>query len=136
MEAEDNSQRFILPGAAMPRLFLKVKDMVRFTRKIRQQGDCWRWTGHRDRKGYGQIWHEGMVRWAHRFSYAAFIGEIPPAKTIDHTCHNPWCVNPAHLRVLTREENTAEGNRRRAETDPEEPQAVELGEDTDMPTPF
>ncbi len=102
MSEDERSLRLIAPGARTPRLALRAKDLARFSRKIRQDGECWRWTGRRDRKGYGQLWHDGQARWAHRFAYAAFVGDIPFDQTIEHVCHNPWCVNPAHLRTLER----------------------------------
>ena len=77
---------------------------------------CWLFTGYCDSKGYGQLWYQGRARWAHRISYAAFNGPIPDGLTVDHTCHNPSCVNPEHLRLATMAENTAEGNGRRSKT--------------------
>jgi hypothetical protein len=42
---------------------------------------------------------------AHRISYRECIGEIPEGLTLDHLCKNKLCVNPAHLEVVTAEEN-------------------------------
>ena len=41
----------------------------------------------------------------HRLIYKTFVGELPDELTIDHVCFNPPCVNPAHLRPMTRSEN-------------------------------
>ena len=108
---------FTEPGAHSPRLasLLKAGDVSRFISKVRQVGDCWEWQAYKDRKGYGQFWHAGMMRWAHRWSYALFIDEIPPGETVDHICHNPSCVCPAHLQVMSRVENTVKGNHRRCQ---------------------
>ena len=92
---------------------IKARDMRRFAAKIKQDGDCWVWEAYKDRKGYGQFWHDGIMWWAHRWSYAVFVGAIPFGKTIDHSCCNPSCVNPSHLRILSRSENTARGNQTR-----------------------
>ena len=139
MDEQQASLRFIAPGAATPKTYFKAKDLLRFARKIRQQGECWRWTGRRDKKGYGQLWHEGQARWAHRLSYAVFIGEIPFDQTIDHSCHNSWCCNPAHLRILSRGENSTDANVRRWNEQkshpPEEPTA-ETDSTDNAATPF
>jgi len=47
--------------------------------------------------------------YAHRLSYELHTGEIPPLMTIDHMCRVRACVNPAHLRVLSRGENVLAG---------------------------
>ena len=33
------------------------------------------------------------------------IPDTRPLLTIDHLCKNPWCVNPAHMEVVTLQEN-------------------------------
>ena len=42
----------------------------------------------------------------HRFAYASLVGPIPPGMQIDHRCGCRICVNPAHLRLATRAENS------------------------------
>ena len=42
---------------------------------------------------------------AHRLAYELTIGDIPGDLTVDHLCRNRRCCNPAHLRLLTNEEN-------------------------------
>lgn len=70
---------------------------------------CHIWSGHSE-NGYGRfgvkINNKFKMEWAHRFSYKTYKGEIPDGLTIDHTCMNKICVNPDHLRVVTRSENT------------------------------
>lgn len=34
-----------------------------------------------------------------------FLMNCPPDMEVDHLCHNPWCVNPNHLEVVTHLEN-------------------------------
>jgi HNH endonuclease len=96
---------------------LSLSDLKRFLRKVRpaRDSDCWLWTGHRDEKGYGQFRLKTRAFWAHRLSYATFVGPIPDGMTVHHKkcCLNPRCVNPDHLELLTIEDNTAEGNERR-----------------------
>ncbi len=44
---------------------------------------------------------------AHRIAYLLHFGQIPQGMTVDHTCHNPRCCNPAHLRLCTHSENAS-----------------------------
>jgi len=93
-------------------------DIARFCRYVQPDGTpggCWQWTGHTDRKGYGQFWHNGRAVWAHRFAYAAFVGPIPDGMTIHHECANPSCVRPGHLDPATNSDNAAERHARQAE---------------------
>lgn len=109
------------PPSASPRVF-DADLLRRFAGKISVDGSgCWLWTGYTDGKGYGQIKYQGKARWAHRISYAMFVGEIPNGLTVEHTCNVAGCVNPAHFILLTRGENTAEANRRRASNGQEVP---------------
>lgn len=56
--------------------------------------------------GYGRFWMDGRYVGAHRVSYALTNGTISDDMVIDHhpTCPK-HCVNPAHLRTVTRSQN-------------------------------
>ena len=68
---------------------------------------CWNWTLAKQ-DGYGVISIKGKMYKAHRVSYATFIGDVPSNQPVHHRCHNPSCVNPKHLQLITHIENTAE----------------------------
>lgn len=67
---------------------------------------CWIWQGCTRANGYGSVSYLGKVDRAHRAYYRHFVGEIPPGMTIDHLCMVRNCVNPEHLEVVTRQENS------------------------------
>lgn len=65
---------------------------------------CWEWTKFRDAKGYGRY---GVARQSvstHRLSWA-LANKQPITQMILHSCDNPPCCNPNHLRQGTAMEN-------------------------------
>jgi hypothetical protein len=46
---------------------------------------------------------------AHRAFYEDYRGPIPPGLVIDHLCRVRLCVNPSHMEIVTRGENTRRG---------------------------
>ena len=82
---------------------------------IGAQGACWEWAGPL-LGGYGLLFLDTNKAngrrnsvLAHRYSYVRSHGAIPADKPcILHSCDNPKCTNPAHLRAGTRGENNAE----------------------------
>jgi len=74
-----------------------------FIDRLERRGDCLDYVGPRNNKGYGTF---GRKRLSHRYSYSTFVGEIPEGMMVLHSCDNPRCVLPAHLRVGTAWENT------------------------------
>ena len=99
-----------------------VTHVARFNRLATlQPNGCWMWTGESGRDGYGAFRPgPGQPRYAaHRWSYEAFVGDIPEGMQIDHVCHTEdlsclggtdcqhrRCVNPSHLEAVTGSENT------------------------------
>lgn len=81
----------------------------RIMQRVERSGECWLWTGHLDRYGYGQISVNNHREKVHRAAYEAFVGLIPDGLVIDHTCRVRRCVNPAHLEPVTHAENVRRG---------------------------
>src|ERR1700724_3309452 len=67
-------------------------------RVARADGDaCWRWTGAKDRNGYGSVWWEGKSRPAHLVAYELTYGPLPAGSTVVQTCAVHGCCRPDHL---------------------------------------
>lgn len=81
----------------------------RFWRFVDQRGtdDCWPWTGWIfSRNPYGGFSYGGKNHRAHKVAYELTYGDVPEGLVVMHTCDNPPCCNPAHLKVGTFAENT------------------------------
>jgi hypothetical protein len=70
---------------------------------------CWIWQRGVGSHGYGTTTVNGVPELAHRAYYMLYVGDIPSPLELDHTCRNHRCVNPAHLELVTRTENTRRG---------------------------
>lgn len=77
---------------------------------------CWVWMAGTNNSGYGAMTVHGKPVGAHRASYMAFVGEIPPGLDVHHICNNRMCVNPHHLEAVTRSKNLLEQPPRKRKT--------------------
>lgn len=74
---------------------------------------CWLWTGALQRQGYGQFIYQKQNWRAHKLAYFLTTGSVPEgmaemAAVIMHLCDVKICVNPAHLKAGTQQENMAD----------------------------
>lgn len=98
--SEESDQSAGMPTTAKLRETLK---------RIQFPEGCWIWIGSKNAKGYGTTgsWGNGEGTLAHRRVFEMFSGsKIREGATLDHLCHNKECVNPSHLEVVSRAENT------------------------------
>lgn len=79
----------------------------RFLDKVCKNGidGCWNFVSSISHTGSGRFFMNGKCRDAYRVSYELFIGEIPKGHELHHICENRLCVNPDHLKVLTRKDH-------------------------------
>jgi len=60
------------------------------------------------RPGYGNAYkRDSHIYLGHRASWTFYNGPIPDGMVIDHKCFNHACINPEHLRLVTRTQNNA-----------------------------
>ena len=94
---------------AHPSLAVAVQ-VSRFWRSVdvRGEDDCWPWRGD-TRDGYGVYYFDGRMVQAHELARSFTTGEKRLAGLDTcHSCDNPPCCNPQHLRFDTRQANVDE----------------------------
>lgn len=101
----------VKPGAELVSVSQHYRE--RISRKIRQgkSNECWLWIGAK-RGSYGIYQMDGDRCYPHRLVYA-MEKLLMMNWDLDHTCKNRLCVNPEHLKVVTRGTNLYWRDRRR-----------------------
>src|SRR5690242_6357246 len=74
-------------------------------RRVSLLDECWEWNGARSARGYGKKKIMFRDYTTHRLAYAWANGPIPAGMLVMHTCDNPPCCNPRHLRLGTHLDN-------------------------------
>lgn len=62
---------------------------------------CIIWTGALNSGGYPVTWKDGKTVYKHREVVGAKKGEV-----VMHTCDNPSCINPEHLKIGSHKSNS------------------------------
>jgi hypothetical protein len=115
----------------MPQYARLYDRLVANTAEPSWSGDCWNWTGQRDRWGYGRfnIWVDGRPKKLMAHVAMQVCLHSQPADTVeffqtyllltasktevDHLCTNPRCVNPDHHELVTKSTNCLRRDQRR-----------------------
>ena len=74
--------------------------------EIGSPSKCWIWPYGKITAGYGEFIFSAMHFYTHRFMWQEIHGKIPDDMCILHKCDNPSCINPAHLFLGTKLDNT------------------------------
>lgn len=103
-----------LPRERSDRMKFTDKQIRRFWSKVKRAvAGCWFWQAGIQSAGYGCITLNGKQLCAHRVAYMLATGkDIPAGLWVLHSCDNPACCNPAHLRLGTHADNMRDMARR------------------------
>lgn len=97
----------------------------RFWRRVEKktQDECWPWTGGKNSAGYGVYYAAPRTPvLATRYACSLASGHMPPRKTYClHSCDNPACCNPRHLRWGTPTDNVRDAMARKRHRNPPPP---------------
>jgi hypothetical protein len=124
---------------------LTAQDVERFWNLVEKRGDdeCWLYKGFRDKDGYGMFSipsitrtvktgpHKGHNKWVTvRSNRVAFkiANDAIDSRMVLHSCDNPPCCNPFHLRQGTNEQNAQERDDKKRSGWITKPEQIKRGE--------
>lgn len=87
---------------------------------VRSDDECWPWTGGKNSAGYG-VFHPvpGRPTLATRYACAMANNSMPSREIYClHSCDNPACCNPRHLRWGTPTDNVRDAMARKRHRNP------------------
>jgi hypothetical protein len=100
-------------GQQLRPLFRSMTFEERFRSRLKTMpSGCIEWTGARS-GGYGMVKFLGRSVLAHRVAFGLAGGLLNDAVLVLHSCDNPPCCNPAHLRSGTSEDNASDRESRK-----------------------
>ncbi len=89
---------------------MTLADAFEYFGYTESEAGCHNWNGYTSHSGYAAIRWDYTYLYTHRVAYELANGSIPEGLEVDHICHNKRCVNPAHLRAVTRKQNIENHN--------------------------
>lgn len=113
-EPTEENTCYTAGGQPLPDATTLIADaafMARFRSKVNEgkPRQCWEWQGAREEKGYGKFRINQLMLAAHRVAFMIGNGRWPSANMmLLHSCDNPRCCNPSHLREGSARENNQE----------------------------
>lgn len=109
---------------------------ARFWRRVDRNGPihstlgaCWVWTGGKFDNSYGAIYVDGKSKKAHHFSWTYHYGPFSSALCVLHKCDNPSCVNPHHLFLGSKADNSTDMVRKGRQTKGEQHSRAKVTEE-------
>jgi len=119
-------------GSNAARHFPLKERLENLTEYIPECG-CWILMTSTDTSGYARLGVNGKLRLAHRVSWEVHIGPIPEGVCVLHRCDTPSCVNPNHLFLGTKRDNTQDCiNKKRRPVFNGEPHGMSLLSEEDV----
>lgn len=79
-----------------------------WARVDRSEDGCWPWRGCCDPHGYGRLRWKGGSALAHRVALSLSGTVVARGQMVLHSCDNPTCCNPLHLRTGTHDDNMSD----------------------------
>lgn len=74
--------------------------------EIGPPSECWVWAYGKTTAGYGEFTFSSMLFYTHRIMWEEIHDKIPNGMCVLHNCDNPPCINPNHLFLGTKGDNT------------------------------